>query len=91
MKLTILVDLPFVIIIIILNCLIQCRQEEDKKYCISLHAHALAEYINFTLFKPNLTSLGVGVMKFTISCLLTLRILQIYAIFQYLYVYRMGR
>ena len=48
------------------NCLIQYRQEEDKKYCILLHGHALAEYINFTLLKLNLTSLGVGVLKFTI-------------------------
>ena len=35
-----------------------------------------SKYINFTLFTPKVPSLRVGVMKFTISCLPALEMLQ---------------
>ena len=61
-KFTILVQPPLVIITTYLVCL-----GVEKKI--------FKKYNNFTLFAPKLLPLWVGVMKFTISCLLTLQML----------------
>ena len=66
MKFTILVDPSLVIIIIYLVFLI---------YALELRRISFKKYINFKLFTPKLPPLGVRVIKFTISCLLNLKML----------------
>ena len=66
MKFTILVAPSLVIITTYFVCLINAWEERRR---------LLKKYSNFTLFTIKLPPLWVGVMKFTISCLLTLQML----------------
>ena len=64
-KFKILVN-PFLVIITIYSVCLTYAQEWRR---------FLKKYINLTLFTPKLSSLGNGLMKYTISCLLTQQML----------------
>ena len=65
-KFTTLVDSSLIIITIHLVSMNHAPEKRRK---------VLKKYINFKFFTPKLPPLGVGVMKFTISCHLTLQLL----------------
>ena len=60
------VDPSLVMITIHLVCLNHAPEKRRR---------LLEKYINFTLFIPKLHPIGMGIMKFTIPCLLSLRML----------------